>query len=139
MRPSLSPGTPNFLTSSSGLGFSRNPCYGSQVFRLIHYSGRDLRSLYVVSSISTSRLLFDDVSDTYAAVVSLYVPGGLADDGVPVTADPIGTDSTGHTTWVLAVGSPSGTFTASETAPTSIIGAFCSSVLMPLPNSVQHD
>ncbi|KAM5538861.1 hypothetical protein V8D89_007583 [Ganoderma adspersum] len=78
--------------------------------------------MFVKSFASFTILAAICVPYTSAAVVSLYIPGGLADDGVPVTADPIGTDSTGHTTWVLAVGSPSGTFTASETAPTSIIG-----------------
>ncbi|PIL26053.1 hypothetical protein GSI_11807 [Ganoderma sinense ZZ0214-1] len=53
-----------------------------------------------------------------ATIVSLLVPGDLVDDGLPITANPIGTDSTGHTTWVLAVGAPSGTFTASETGAT---------------------
>ncbi|KAI1782918.1 hypothetical protein LXA43DRAFT_385212 [Ganoderma leucocontextum] len=46
-----------------------------------------------------------------AAIVSLYLAG---DDGVPYTADPIGTDKSGHTTWRLGVGASSGTFTATQ-------------------------
>ncbi|EJF59242.1 hypothetical protein DICSQDRAFT_172225 [Dichomitus squalens LYAD-421 SS1] len=50
--------------------------------------------------------------DVHAAVVSLYIPSNVFGEGVPLTADPIGVDASGHTTWVLATGSPSGTFTA---------------------------
>ncbi|KAI1782928.1 hypothetical protein LXA43DRAFT_385955 [Ganoderma leucocontextum] len=54
-----------------------------------------------------------------AAIVSLYFPqdnGGLP---TPLTADPIGTDKSGHTTWRYAVGVSSGTFTATQGAGTS--------------------
>ncbi|KAM5538847.1 hypothetical protein V8D89_007569 [Ganoderma adspersum] len=48
-----------------------------------------------------------------AAVVSLYLP---AESGVPFTADPIGTDSSGHTSWRLGIGAASGTFTVTQDA-----------------------
>ena len=44
----------------------------------------------------------------------------IFDDGVPITADPIGVDASGHTTWVIATGAPSGTFTATEASATGL-------------------
>ncbi|TBU31193.1 hypothetical protein BD311DRAFT_657332 [Dichomitus squalens] len=58
--------------------------------------------------------------DVHAAVVSLYIPSNVFDEGVPLTADPIGVDASGQTTWVLAIGSPSGTFTATLPSVTGL-------------------
>ncbi|PIL26067.1 hypothetical protein GSI_11821 [Ganoderma sinense ZZ0214-1] len=59
----------------------------------------------------------------YAAggIVSLYIPNNVAGDGLPLTADPIGTDNTGHTTWRLGVGASSGTYTDLQFAQTSVV------------------
>ncbi len=56
--------------------------------------------------------------------MSLYIPEAIAGEGVPITADPIGTDNTGHTTWRIAAGTPSGTFTDLKDLPTSVVGTF---------------
>ncbi|KAM5538845.1 hypothetical protein V8D89_007567 [Ganoderma adspersum] len=56
-----------------------------------------------------------------AGIVSLYIPENVAGEGVPITADPIGTDNTGHTTWRLGVGASSGTFTNVQSARTSVV------------------
>ncbi|KAI1782958.1 hypothetical protein LXA43DRAFT_1068112 [Ganoderma leucocontextum] len=50
------------------------------------------------------------------AVVSLYIPENVGGPGVPITADPIGTDNSGHTTWRIGLGAPSGTFTNVDSA-----------------------
>ena len=57
--------------------------------------------------------LVDGPTDVSAAIVSLYLPPDLAGN-VPYTADPIGVDNSGHTTWRYGVGSASGTFTATS-------------------------
>ncbi|KAI9057534.1 hypothetical protein FKP32DRAFT_1689129 [Trametes sanguinea] len=46
-----------------------------------------------------------------AAVSSLYVPI-LNTEGVPLTVDVEGVDNTGHTTYLVQLGTPSGTYTA---------------------------
>ncbi|PIL26054.1 hypothetical protein GSI_11808 [Ganoderma sinense ZZ0214-1] len=51
-------------------------------------------------------------TDAFGAVVSLYIPDA---SDTPYTADPIGTDKSGHTTWRLGVGASSGTLTATQT------------------------
>ncbi|PIL26063.1 hypothetical protein GSI_11817 [Ganoderma sinense ZZ0214-1] len=50
------------------------------------------------------------VSCVSANPVSLFLPGAEGDEAF--TADLLGTDSTGHTTWRIGVGSASGSFTA---------------------------
>ncbi|KAM5538846.1 hypothetical protein V8D89_007568 [Ganoderma adspersum] len=62
-----------------------------------------------------------------AAIMSLYLPQGVG-VGSPLTADPIGVDKSGHTTWRWGVGTASGTFTVTspglaETSATLIEGA----------------
>ena len=52
-----------------------------------------------------------------ASVVSLYIPGVTWGYDVPITASNAGTDGSGHTTWVIAEGTPSGTFTSMITGP----------------------
>ncbi|KAI1782917.1 hypothetical protein LXA43DRAFT_385205 [Ganoderma leucocontextum] len=54
------------------------------------------------------------VSHVFANPVSLFLPGAEGDE--PFTADLLGTDSTGHTTWRLGIGSASGSFTATDGA-----------------------
>ncbi len=49
--------------------------------------------------------------------MSLYLPGD--NDGIPLTADAIGIDKGGHTTWHVGLGTPSGTFTATSGYPTA--------------------
>ncbi|PIL26066.1 hypothetical protein GSI_11820 [Ganoderma sinense ZZ0214-1] len=62
-----------------------------------------------------------------AAVLSLYLPPGVGTNNVPITADPIGVDKSGHTTWRWGVGASSGTLTATsalpETSATLVEGA----------------
>ncbi|KAM5544421.1 hypothetical protein V8D89_002081 [Ganoderma adspersum] len=48
-----------------------------------------------------------------AAIVSLYLPPDLAGN-IPYTADPIGVDKSGHTTWCYSISAASGTFTATS-------------------------
>ncbi|KAM5538850.1 hypothetical protein V8D89_007572 [Ganoderma adspersum] len=54
------------------------------------------------------------LSHVAANPVSLFIPGGEGDE--PFTADLLGTDSTGHTTWRIGIGSASGSFTATDGA-----------------------
>ena len=74
------------------------------------------------------------ILDVSAAVTSLYVPGS---SGVPFTADPIGTDSSGHTSWRVGIGAASGTFTATQDA-VGPSGAFKLD-LLPFTNSSPSD
>ena len=55
------------------------------------------------------------VSFLDAAIVSLYIPGADPSLHIPYTADNIGTDGQGHTSWRLASGIPSGIYTATPT------------------------
>ncbi|KAI0752158.1 hypothetical protein C8Q74DRAFT_1373938 [Fomes fomentarius] len=48
-----------------------------------------------------------------AAVISLYIPGAKPD---VISANVLGTDDNGHTTWRLQPGVPSGTFTDADSA-----------------------
>ncbi|OSD03703.1 hypothetical protein PYCCODRAFT_1476658 [Trametes coccinea BRFM310] len=49
-----------------------------------------------------------------ASAASLYVPLLNVTDGAPISVDVEGVDDTGHTTWVVQLGAPSGTFTATD-------------------------
>ena len=90
-----------------------------------------------MTSICLPRQFADGVVDAAAGIVSLYVPDDVAGSGVPITADPIGTDKTGHTTWRIGVGASSGTFTNLQFAPTSVVGAFHFASPLP-PGRVRH-
>ena len=90
-----------------------------------------------MTSICLPRQFADDVVDAAAGIVSLYVPDDVAGSGVPITADPIGIDKTGHTTWRIGVGASSGTFTNLQFAPTSVVGAFHFGSPLP-PGRVRH-
>lgn len=85
--------------------------------------------MFLVSSISHLFVAIWPIAngeiDAFAAVVSLYVPVG--EDDTPFTADPIGTDKSGHTTWRVGIGASSGTLTATESAATSCVFHFSSS------------
>lgn len=79
-----------------------------------------LITLYVpckfhVALLMAGRPITNRGTDALAGVVSLYI----ADlDGSPYTADPIGVDQDGHTTWRVDIGAASGTFTATQGAGT---------------------
>ena len=85
-----------------------------------------LPSSCVPFRIRYSRLAVDGGVDAFAATVPLYL---LDEDGIPLTADPVGTDNSGHTTWRLGVGVSSGTFTSTPTAsfPSGAFGSSTSS------------
>ncbi|TBU51467.1 hypothetical protein BD310DRAFT_834282 [Dichomitus squalens] len=57
-----------------------------------------------------------------ASPVSLFLPLKLA-PGVPMSATIIGTDGSGHTTWVLKEGAASGTFTKTGVAESALATA----------------
>lgn len=86
-----------------------------QVFGKHCYLGHPLRFSYVLY---VDRLAIDHLADSALDVaanpVSLFIPGAEGDQ--PFTGDLLGTDSTGHTTWRIGIGSASGSFTATDGA-----------------------
>ncbi|KAI9057533.1 hypothetical protein FKP32DRAFT_1340468 [Trametes sanguinea] len=52
-------------------------------------------------------------AELVAAASSLYIPL-VATEGAPITVDVEGVDDTGHTTYLVQLGTPSGTFTAND-------------------------
>ncbi|KAM5538860.1 hypothetical protein V8D89_007582 [Ganoderma adspersum] len=73
--------------------------------------------MFVKSFASLALLATLCVPHAFAGIISLYIP--VTTDDAPFTADPIGTDKSGHTTWRVGVGASSGTLTATEGAATS--------------------
>ena len=59
---------------------------------------------------------------TLLSIVSLYLPQGVGVDN-PITADPIGVDKSGHTTWRWGVGAASGTLTVTSPGLAETSGA----------------
>ena len=55
--------------------------------------------------------------DVSANPVSLFIPGAV--DGMPFTAEFLGTDSAGRTSWRVGEGVASGTFTATDEEATA--------------------
>ena len=50
-----------------------------------------------------------------AAIVSLYIPGQGSNSLTPFTADKLGVDPQGRTSWRIAIGTASGSFTDAPT------------------------
>ena len=67
-------------------------------------------------------IIIDSLVDASAAIVSLYLPQGVGVDN-PITADPIGVDKSGHTTWRWGVGAASGTLTVTSPGLAETSGA----------------